>query len=54
MITHDSMRALANNWAVNSDVKMRDYWLMAAELAERLDKIIALLEAQHEEKTVGE
>jgi len=43
-MTPEEMRALGSNWAEIGRTDMRDRWLMTAELAERLDKIIALME----------
>lgn len=50
MIDAETMRGLGANWP-QTDLRMRDLWLIAAELAERLDaqdakldRVIELLE----------
>jgi len=54
-MTPEEMRHIASNWSAICDTKMRDFWIMTAELSERLDKIaagqdkiIALLERENE------
>lgn len=34
------MRQLAANWSEQGRLDMRDFWLMAAEICERLDRIL--------------
>lgn len=36
-MTPQVMRDLATNWATEGDLRMRDLWLMAAEICSRLD-----------------
>lgn len=44
MIDAETMRGLGANWS-QADLRMRDLWLIAAELAERLDAQNAKLDA---------
>ena len=39
-MTPESMRQLAANWSEQGRLDMRDFWLMAAEICERLDKLL--------------
>jgi len=40
VVEPEVMRQLASNWSENQNLVMRDLWLMAAEICQRLDDIL--------------
>ncbi len=46
-MTSLEMRVLAEAWAVDGNLALRDQWIMAAEVCDRLDAVLEALSPSH-------